>query len=65
MVLQNQHQPSLPVFVTFLTAPNRYAEVLVKRMEAWSAEAYLVNTGWNGSGKRISIQILAQLSMPF
>ncbi|CAB0150635.1 Phosphoenolpyruvate carboxykinase (ATP) [Pseudidiomarina piscicola] len=36
--------------------PTQYAEVLVKRMEAAGAEAYLVNTGWNGSGKRISIK---------
>ena len=36
--------------------PTRYAEVLVKRMEAAGARAYLVNTGWNGSGNRISIQ---------
>lgn len=41
----------------FLTLhPTKYAEELVKRMEACGAEAYLVNTGWNGSGKRISIQ---------
>ncbi|PST92889.1 phosphoenolpyruvate carboxykinase (ATP) [Photobacterium iliopiscarium] len=41
----------------FLTLhPTQYAEVLVKRMEAAGAEAYLVNTGWNGTGKRISIQ---------
>ncbi len=41
----------------FLTLhPTQYAEVLVKRMEAAGAEAYLVNTGWNGSGQRISIQ---------
>lgn len=41
----------------FLTLhPTKYAEVLVKRMEAAGAEAYLVNTGWNGSGKRISIK---------
>ncbi|MDW6002629.1 phosphoenolpyruvate carboxykinase (ATP) [Vibrio mangrovi] len=41
----------------FLTLhPTKYAEVLVKRMEAVGAEAYLVNTGWNGTGKRISIQ---------
>ena len=41
----------------FLTLhPTQYAEQLVKRMEACNAEAYLVNTGWNGSGKRISIQ---------
>lgn len=36
--------------------PTKYAEVLVKRMEAVGAEAYLVNTGWNGTGKRISIK---------
>lgn len=41
----------------FLTLhPTKYAEVLLKRMEAAGTEAYLVNTGWNGSGKRISIQ---------
>lgn len=41
----------------FLTLhPTQYAEVLVKRMAAAGAEAYLVNTGWNGTGKRISIQ---------
>jgi len=36
--------------------PTQYAEVLTKRMEAAGAEAYLVNTGWNGTGKRISIK---------
>ncbi|WP_406665630.1 phosphoenolpyruvate carboxykinase (ATP) [Gallaecimonas sp. GXIMD1310] len=41
----------------FLTLhPTQYAEVLVKRMKAAGAEAYLVNTGWNGTGKRISIK---------
>lgn len=41
----------------FLTLhPTKYAEVLVQRMNAAGAEAYLVNTGWNGSGKRISIK---------
>ena len=35
--------------------PTRYGEELVKRMEASGAKAYLVNTGWNGSGERISI----------
>ncbi|WP_025673921.1 phosphoenolpyruvate carboxykinase (ATP) [Salinivibrio socompensis] len=41
----------------FLTLhPTKYAEVLVKRMEAAGTEAYLVNTGWNGSGERISIK---------
>jgi len=36
--------------------PTRYGEELVKRMEAAGAQAYLVNTGWNGSGDRISIK---------
>jgi phosphoenolpyruvate carboxykinase (ATP) len=36
--------------------PTKYGEELVKRMEAVGAEAYLVNTGWNGTGKRISIK---------
>ena len=36
--------------------PTKYAEVLVKKMEANGAKAYLVNTGWNGTGKRISIK---------
>ena len=36
--------------------PTKYAEVLTKRMEASNSQAYLVNTGWNGTGKRISIQ---------
>jgi len=36
--------------------PTQYAEVLKNRMEAVGAEAYLVNTGWNGTGKRISIK---------
>jgi len=36
--------------------PTKYAEVLQKRMEAVGADAYLVNTGWNGTGKRISIK---------
>lgn len=36
--------------------PTKYAEVLVKRMEEAGSQAYLVNTGWNGSGKRISIK---------
>lgn len=41
----------------FLTLhPTKYAEVLVKRMQAAGAKAYLVNTGWNGTGKRISIK---------
>lgn len=41
----------------FLTLhPTKYGQELVKRMEANNAEAYLVNTGWNGTGKRISIK---------
>lgn len=41
----------------FLTLhPTQYADVLVKRMQKANAEAYLVNTGWNGTGKRISIK---------
>ncbi|WP_304958531.1 phosphoenolpyruvate carboxykinase (ATP), partial [uncultured Duncaniella sp.] len=35
--------------------PTKYAEELVKKMQANGAKAYLVNTGWNGTGKRISI----------
>lgn len=41
----------------FLTLhPTKYGHELVKKMEEHGAEAYLVNTGWNGTGKRISIQ---------
>lgn len=41
----------------FLTLhPVKYAEELVAKMDAVGAEAYLVNTGWNGTGKRISIK---------
>ena len=36
--------------------PTKYGEELVRKMEAHGATAYLVNTGWNGSGKRISIK---------
>ena len=36
--------------------PTKYAEELVKRMEKSGAKAYLVNTGWNGTGKRLSIR---------
>ena len=36
--------------------PTKYADELVKKMEANGAKAYLVNTGWNGTGKRISIR---------
>jgi phosphoenolpyruvate carboxykinase (ATP) len=41
----------------FLTLhPTKYGQELVKRMDAAGSEAYLVNTGWNGTGKRISIK---------
>jgi phosphoenolpyruvate carboxykinase (ATP) len=41
----------------FLTLhPTKYGEELVKKMDAHKATAYMVNTGWNGSGKRISIK---------
>ena len=41
----------------FLTLhPTKYAEELVKKMNKVGAKAYLVNTGWNGTGKRISIR---------
>jgi phosphoenolpyruvate carboxykinase (ATP) len=41
----------------FLTLhPTKYGQELVKRMEATGSTAYLVNTGWNGTGKRISIK---------
>jgi len=36
--------------------PTKYGEELVKKMEKHNAKAYMVNTGWNGSGKRISIK---------
>ena len=36
--------------------PTKYGEELVKKMEKAGAKAYLVNTGWNGTGKRISIK---------
>ena len=41
----------------FLTLhPTMYASTLVKKMEEHGGKAYLVNTGWNGTGKRISIK---------
>ncbi|NOX45661.1 MAG: phosphoenolpyruvate carboxykinase (ATP) [Chlorobi bacterium] len=41
----------------FLTLhPTKYGQELVRKMEEHGAEAYLVNTGWNGTGKRISIK---------
>ncbi len=36
--------------------PTKYGEELVKKMEEHNATAYMVNTGWNGTGKRISIK---------
>ena len=36
--------------------PTKYGEELVKKMKKTGAKAYLVNTGWNGTGKRISIK---------
>ena len=36
--------------------PTQYGEELVKKMEKHQATAYMVNTGWNGTGKRISIK---------
>ncbi|MCP4978865.1 MAG: phosphoenolpyruvate carboxykinase (ATP) [Gammaproteobacteria bacterium] len=36
--------------------PTRYAEVLNRKMDQFGSQAYLVNTGWDGSGKRISIK---------
>ena len=35
--------------------PTKYAQELVRKMEMSGAKAYLVNTGWNGTGKRIYI----------
>lgn len=41
----------------FLTLhPTKYAQELVKKMKAHNTKAYLVNTGWNGTGKRISLK---------
>jgi len=41
----------------FLTLhPTKYGEELLRKMEKHNATAYLVNTGWNGTGKRISIK---------
>lgn len=41
----------------FLTLhPTKYGQELIRKMEANNAEAYIVNTGWNGTGKRISIK---------
>ena len=53
-----EHQPTFSACfgAAFLTLhPTVYAEVLNKRMHQVGAKAYLVNTGWNGRGKRISL----------
>jgi phosphoenolpyruvate carboxykinase (ATP) len=55
----NEPVPSFsPAFgEAFLTLhPTMYASVLADKMEQFGAKAYLVNTGWNGTGKRISIK---------
>jgi len=55
----NQPQPTFSACfgAAFLTLhPTKYGQELVKKMEAHGAKAYLVNTGWNGTGKRISIK---------
>jgi phosphoenolpyruvate carboxykinase (ATP) len=55
----NQPQPTFSACfgAAFLTLhPTKYGQELVKKMEAHGAEAFLVNTGWNGTGKRISIK---------
>lgn len=36
--------------------PTKYGEELVKKMDQHQTKAYMVNTGWNGTGKRISIK---------
>ena len=53
-----QAPPPTPCFgQAFLELhPTKYAEELVKKMQMSGAKAYLVNTGWNGTGKRISIK---------
>jgi phosphoenolpyruvate carboxykinase (ATP) len=55
----NQPQPTFSACfgAAFLTLhPTKYGQELVRKMEAHGAKAYLVNTGWNGTGKRISIK---------
>jgi len=52
-------QPSFsPAFgEAFLTLhPTMYSKTLVSKMKEHNAKAYLVNTGWNGTGKRISLK---------
>ena len=53
-----EHKPTFSACfgAAFLTLhPTKYAEVLHKRMHDSGARAYLINTGWNGQGKRISL----------
>lgn len=53
-----EHQPTFSACfgAAFLTLhPTKYAEVLNKRMHDTGAKAYLINTGWNGQGQRISL----------
>ncbi len=45
-----------PVSAFLSLHPTKYGEELVKKMQKSGAKAYLVNTGWNGTGKRISIK---------
>ena len=55
----NEPQPTFSACfgAAFLSLhPTKYAEELVRKMVPAGAKAYLVNTGWNGSGKRISIK---------
>ena len=55
----NEHQPTFSACfgAAFLSLhPTKYAEVLSKRMRAAGAKAYLINTGWNGQGIRISLK---------
>jgi phosphoenolpyruvate carboxykinase (ATP) len=41
----------------FLTLhPTMYSKTLIGKMKEHGAKAYLVNTGWNGTGKRISLK---------
>lgn len=52
-------QPSFsPAFgEAFLTLhPTMYSKTLIGKMQEHGAKAYLVNTGWNGTGKRISLK---------
>ena len=54
-----EHQPTFSACfgAAFLSLhPTKYAEVLSKRMRDAGAKAYLINTGWNGQGTRISLK---------